>query len=90
MPWSGDVRMNGRPAVKLTPESMAMVLNGTGYDIAGKGVASPVSMRAAIYEAIDIARRREAHTQRTANPLGKHYHERSRHDASVDLSKSDD
>lgn len=47
-------------------------------------------MRAAIYEAIDIARRRDAHTERTANPLAKHYHERSRHDASVDLSKSDD
>lgn len=74
----------GLPFIRTSPD------HGTGYDIAGKGVASPDSMRAAIYEAIDIARRREAHTQRTANPLGKHYHERSRHDASVDLSKSDD
>ncbi len=74
----------GLPFVRTSPD------HGTGYDIAGKGVASPESMRAAIYEAIDIARRRAAHAERTANPLAKHYHERSRHDASVDLSKSDD
>lgn len=74
----------GLPFVRTSPD------HGTGYDIAGKGVASPESMRAAIYEAIDITRRREAHSERTANPLAKHYHERSRHDASVDLSKTDD
>ncbi|MCI9043393.1 MAG: 4-hydroxythreonine-4-phosphate dehydrogenase PdxA [Muribaculaceae bacterium] len=74
----------GLPFVRTSPD------HGTGYDIAGQGIASPDSMRAAIYEAIDIARRRDAHTERTANPLAKHYHERSRHDASVDLSKSDD
>ncbi|MCM1029329.1 MAG: 4-hydroxythreonine-4-phosphate dehydrogenase PdxA [Pseudoflavonifractor sp.] len=74
----------GLPFVRTSPD------HGTGYDIAGKGIASPESMRAAIYEAIDIARRRMAHEERTANPLTKHYHERSRHDASLDLSKSDD
>ncbi len=74
----------GLPFVRTSPD------HGTGYDIAGKGVASPDSMRAAIYEAIDIARRRDAHAERTANPLGKHYHDRPRHDASIDLSKSVD
>lgn len=73
----------GLPFVRTSPD------HGTGYDIAGKGTASAESMRAAIYEAIDIARRRETHDEATANPLAKHYHERSRHDASVDLSKSD-
>lgn len=74
----------GLPFVRTSPD------HGTGYDIAGKGLASPDSFRAAIYEAIDIARRRAAHEERTANPLKKHYHERSRHDASIDLSKTDD
>lgn len=71
----------GLPFVRTSPD------HGTGYDIAGKGIASPDSMRAAIYEAIDIARRRDAHAERTANPLAKHFHERPRHDASLDLSK---
>ena len=74
----------GLPFVRTSPD------HGTGYDIAGKGVASAESMRCAIYEAIDIARRRDSHEERTANPLAKHYHERSRHDASVDFTKSDD
>ncbi len=36
--------------------------HGTAFDIAGKGVASPDSMRSAIYLAMDVARRRLART----------------------------
>jgi 4-hydroxythreonine-4-phosphate dehydrogenase len=42
----------GLQIVRTSPD------HGTAYDIAGKGTASPGSMRSAIYLAIDIARRR--------------------------------
>ncbi len=42
----------GLPIVRTSPD------HGTAYDIAGKGLASPNSMRSAIYLAIDVARRR--------------------------------
>ena len=58
----------GLPYVRTSPD------HGTAYDIAGKNVASVVSMRAAIYEAIDIARRRFSNHEAKANPLEKHYH----------------
>lgn len=64
----------GLPWVRTSPD------HGTGYDIAGKGTASPESMRQAIYTAIDIYRNRARHSEMTANPLRKHYHEKSRTD----------
>ncbi len=50
-----DVGVNftaGLPLVRTSPD------HGTAYDLAGQGVASPRSMRSAIFLAIDIARRR--------------------------------
>lgn len=44
----------GLPYVRTSPD------HGTGYDIAGKGIASEESLRQAIYTAIDVYRRREA------------------------------
>ena len=44
----------GLPIVRTSPD------HGTGYDIAGKGIASEESLRQAIYTAIDVYRRREA------------------------------
>lgn len=43
--------------------------HGVAYDIAGKGVADPQSMREAIYMAIDIVRHRREWQEWTANPL---------------------
>lgn len=43
--------------------------HGTAYDKAGKGVADASSMRQAIYEAIDIARRRDSYLEASENPL---------------------
>lgn len=43
--------------------------HGTGYDIAGKGVADENSMRSALYMAIDTARRRARYLDMTENPL---------------------
>lgn len=42
----------GLPYVRTSPD------HGTGYDIAGRNMASPDSLRSAIYAAIDIYRRR--------------------------------
>lgn len=43
--------------------------HGVGYDIAGKDMADPASLRAAIYAAIDIARNRDINEEISANPL---------------------
>lgn len=43
--------------------------HGVGFDIAGKMVADPSPMRAAIYQAIDIFRNRQVFDEAAANPL---------------------
>lgn len=55
----------GLPVVRTSPA------HGTGADIAGKGIASDNSLRAAIYTAVDIVRSRRAFAAMTANPLQK-------------------
>lgn len=71
----------GLPYVRTSPD------HGTGYDIAGKGVASEASMRAALYAAIDIFRSRRTHEEMTSSPLPKLYHERGRDNVVLDLTK---
>ncbi|MBE6319160.1 MAG: 4-hydroxythreonine-4-phosphate dehydrogenase PdxA [Bacteroidales bacterium] len=63
--------------------------HGTGYDIAGKGLANEISMREAIYNAIDIVkcRRNEAYIHR--NPLRRQYFDKSNDNVVLDLSKDD-
>lgn len=53
----------GLPIVRTSPD------HGTAYDIAGKGLADPSSLRAAIYMACDIYRNRREHRELTANQL---------------------
>ena len=43
----------GLPIVRTSPD------HGTGFDIAGKGIASESSFRAALYLAVDVFRKRE-------------------------------
>lgn len=75
----------GLPFVRTSPD------HGTAFDIAGRGEASPDSMRQAIYTAIDIARNRESFDSARSNPLRKQYVEKNKSDNVVlDLSKSDD
>lgn len=57
----------GLPFVRTSPD------HGTAYDITGKNMASPDSMRAAIYKAIDIKRNRERNLAAMENPLQKYY-----------------
>tara|TARA_B100000780_G_scaffold180377_1_gene126490 strand:+ start:12843 stop:13898 length:1056 start_codon:yes stop_codon:yes gene_type:complete len=53
----------GLPIVRTSPD------HGTGFDIAGKGIAMADSMRAAIYLAQDIRKNRIEHRETAANPL---------------------
>ncbi|MDE7468068.1 MAG: 4-hydroxythreonine-4-phosphate dehydrogenase PdxA [Muribaculaceae bacterium] len=70
----------GLPYVRTSPD------HGTGYDIAGRGEASPDSMRAAIYAAIDIYRHRKAHDNAFRNPLRRQYHDKGNDNVELDLS----
>lgn len=60
----------GFPFVITTPDQDPC------FDIAGKGIADPASLRHAIYAAIDIFRNRINYDEPMANPLPKLYHEK--------------
>ncbi len=53
----------GLPFVRTSPD------HGTAYEIVGKNLASPASLRQAIYCAKDIVRKRALHDEISANPL---------------------
>ena len=74
----------GLPFVRTSPD------HGTGYDIAGKGMANPDSFIAAIYAAIDIFRNRKTYEEIHANPLRKQYFDKSNDNVVLDLTKDDD
>lgn len=75
----------GLPYVRTSPD------HGTAYDIAGRGIASPESMREAIYRAIDTYRCRASYDEAHANPLRRQYVEKNKKDNVVlDLTKTDD
>ncbi len=54
----------GLPVIRTSPA------HGTAYDKAGENIASPESLRSAIYLALDIYKNRENHKAMNANPLG--------------------
>ncbi len=53
----------GLPIVRTSPD------HGTAYDIAGKSIADPSSMRAAVFEAIHLVRNRKQFAEDFDNPL---------------------
>ena len=63
-------------AVRTSPD------HGVAYDIAGKGIADEQSMRNALFDAIDIVRRRRAWAEWNANPL-EHFEREKGRDISV-------
>ena len=63
-------------AVRTSPD------HGVAYDIAGKGIADEQSMRNALFDAIDIVRRRRAWAEWNANPL-EHFEREKGRDVSV-------
>ena len=69
----------GLPIVRTSPD------HGTAYDIAGKNIASPDSLRQSLYLAKDIVMNRRNHAEMTANPLQKgkvptHFDRDNKHD----------
>jgi 4-hydroxythreonine-4-phosphate dehydrogenase len=53
----------GLPIIRTSPD------HGTAYDIAGKMIADPSSMRAAVYDAIHLVRNRKQFVTDFENPL---------------------
>ncbi len=63
--------------------------HGVAYDIAGRGIADPQSMRSAVYAAIDIVARRRAYAEWSRSPL-EHFEREKGRDVSVkDLPQSE-
>lgn len=62
----------GLPFIRTSPD------HGTAFDIAGRGIADPRSLREAIYTAIDIYRARQREEECTRSPLRKQQPERRR------------
>ncbi len=56
----------GLPVVRTSPD------HGTAFDIAGKNIANPDSMREALFEALEIYRKRKDYEHYTANPVKRH------------------
>jgi 4-hydroxythreonine-4-phosphate dehydrogenase len=63
--------------------------HGVAYDIAGKGIANEESMRNAIYEAIDIVRRRREWEEWNDNPLQHFEREKGRDISIKDLPETE-
>ncbi len=63
----------GLPIIRTSPD------HGTAFDIAGKNIADPSSLRESIFQALDLMRQRDQHAENTANPMrrGKIEKERS-------------
>jgi len=55
----------GLKVIRTSPD------HGTGYDIAGKNLASCDSLRAAVFMGIDIHKNRLVYAEMTANPVEK-------------------
>lgn len=71
----------GLPYVRTSPD------HGTAYDIAGKGEASPDSLRAAVFQAIDICRSRKREDDCRRHPLRKQYVAKGSDNVVLDLTK---
>ena len=71
----------GLPIVRTSPD------HGTGYDIAGQGIANESSMRHAIYTALDVFRNRIRYDEARQNPLPKLFQDRGRDNVKLDLTK---
>ncbi len=75
--------VSGLPLVLTYP------ISGISYEKAGKGEASEVSLRQAIFSAIDIYRTRSSYRHFSRNPLEKQWVPRGRDDVKLDLTKEE-
>lgn len=53
----------GLPVIRTSPD------HGTAFDIAGKNIADPSSLREAIFQCLELLRKRGDYAQYTANPM---------------------
>ncbi len=67
----------GLTAVRTSPD------HGVAYDIAGKDIADPQSMRSALYMAIDIVKSRRRYAKMSVDPLQRAEREKSHRDMSI-------
>lgn len=65
----------GLPVIRTSPD------HGTAFDIAGKNLADPASFREAIFQAIELLRKRNEYAIYTANPVRKSRIEKERDDS---------
>ncbi|MCM1032529.1 MAG: 4-hydroxythreonine-4-phosphate dehydrogenase PdxA [Odoribacter sp.] len=70
----------GLPFVRTSPD------HGTGFDIAGKDLASEDSLRQAIYAAVDIFRNRNRFDEAHRSPLRRQYYDKGSDNVVLDLS----
>lgn len=75
--------VSGLPIVLTYP------IHGIDYQHAGQGVTCEISLRQAIYAAIDIMRNRQRYRYATHNPLEKQWVPRGRDDFKLDLTKEE-
>lgn len=75
--------VSGLPVVLTYPQQ------DIAYDKAGKGESNEISLRQALYSAIDIERARHAYHMATRRPLEKQWIPRGRDDFKLDLTKED-
>lgn len=75
--------VSGLPVVLTYP------MLGINYNQAGKGETSEISLRQAIYAAIDIFRTRNSYRHFSAHPLEKQWIPRGRDDVKLDLTKDE-
>lgn len=80
---SGVNFTSGIDIVRTSPD------HGTGFDIAGIGIASVDSFRQSIYTAIDIFRSRQQYKEITKNPLKRMYVSTNK-DENINISSLDD
>ncbi|MBO4935284.1 MAG: 4-hydroxythreonine-4-phosphate dehydrogenase PdxA [Alistipes sp.] len=74
----------GLNVVRTSPD------HGTAFDIAGKDLADAQSMRSAIYEALDIVRRRNDYKFWSRNPLEHFEREKGRDVSMKDLQEAEE
>jgi 4-hydroxythreonine-4-phosphate dehydrogenase len=69
----------GLPVIRTSPD------HGTAFDIAGKGIADPSSFREALFQCIDLLRKRKEHALYTANPMRRGRMEKEKEGDSVKI-----
>jgi 4-hydroxythreonine-4-phosphate dehydrogenase len=67
----------GLPIIRTSPD------HGTAFDIAGKNLADPSSLREAVFQALELLRHRSEYAAATANPLRRGRIEKEKEDEPV-------